>query len=743
MEDALTSKRLCESETFELARQGDGTPRQRLSVVKTNSDSTVAGVDLAGGFQGDEIHGFLSSTTSAPTTTSSSSNYHEIEDDGSTGSPVEGRGQGSEESFRDASNDPNQGQVEPVRMGLDMNRSDAHFTTPGKARSKDEGKNIFGVWKVGRTIGRGSSGTVKLVRHLPTGQICVVKCVRRQTERSDGSKVERNKDGVSYREHFLIREALMGVLLDHPNIIRMHSYVMGVKHFYFFFEYVPGKDLADLVASHGRLSERRTRQIFHQILSAIDYAHRSFVVHRDIKLENIRIHPDNTVKVLDFGFATFHSDRFKQHSSCGSPCYAAPEIYAQKAYHGPEVDIWSLGVCLYGMVVGSLPFDKTSFRELSQEICLDVKDLIESMLRVRPEQRATMKYVLEHPWVNKISLPMDISAPLIDDFLPATNQKWVENLLRMPKHERGEMILRELDRLAQSRCTDMETDWRKDVEEKRLKQKEEDAARRSTARAETPRDRMFRGSIHQSPSIAPPSQSRRSIMVSKEVFWNHVQSKMAATEASFKESIQKFRRMFSSIAHNDHIDVSPRVAGFGRESFIPEPPPLPFNTDVGSNSPRKIAYEEGASPQRRYGHTFHTDNPENPLIDEVDKDLASRADAELKSKSHTKRPKWLRRVFKDERWHLKWLRRHVEVEDVLLDVSLLPEPQINKDEDSMPASVEQNAANEISTIQPEENVEKEEEDEDDHSFVALRSSFGYEKLVRNKINQMVRKLTLR
>ncbi|KAI8837030.1 kinase-like domain-containing protein [Chytridium lagenaria] len=239
-----------------------------------------------------------------------------------------------------------------------MNRSDVHLVTFGRKRSKDEGKTIFGVWRVGRTIGRGSSGTVKLVRHIPTGKI-----------KADGTKLERNNDGVSYKEHFMIREALMGVLLEHPNIIRMHSYAMGVKHFYFFFEYVAGKDLADVVAASGRLSERRTRYIFKQILSAVDYSHRSFIVHRDLKLENIRVSMDTyTVKVLDFGFATFHSDRFKQHSSCGSPCYAAPEIYAQRPYQGPEVDMWSLGVCLYGMAVGSLPFDKTSFRELSSSV---------------------------------------------------------------------------------------------------------------------------------------------------------------------------------------------------------------------------------------------------------------------------------------------------------------------------------------------------------------------------------------
>lgn len=100
-----------------------------------------------------------------------------------------------------------------------------------------------------------------------------------------------------------------------------------------------------------------------------EYIHRNHVAHRDIKLENIRFNNvTGTVKLLDFGFASFYAPKHFLETNCGSPCYASPEIYDNKPYDPQLVDIWSLGVCLFGMVTGCLPFDGGDFKTLAANV---------------------------------------------------------------------------------------------------------------------------------------------------------------------------------------------------------------------------------------------------------------------------------------------------------------------------------------------------------------------------------------
>lgn len=205
-------------------------------------------------------------------------------------------------------------------------------------------RGTIGRWRLGKTIGEGSSGKVKLAIHIDTQAECVVKAVRRPKLN------QGNKEGMTRvykRELYMIREACLGNMLNHPNIVKLTSAFLGENHFYCFFELVEGEDLVDHISRFGAMSEAKTRDIFRQIVSAVDYVHRNHIVHRDIKLENIRYNSTSgVVKLLDFGFATFyHQDPLI--TNCGSPCYAAPEIYDNLKYDGCLVDVWSLGVFLH------------------------------------------------------------------------------------------------------------------------------------------------------------------------------------------------------------------------------------------------------------------------------------------------------------------------------------------------------------------------------------------------------------
>ena len=129
-------------------------------------------------------------------------------------------------------------------------------------------------------------------------------------------------------------------------------------------EYAAKGDIFDYLVSHGRLAEPQARHFFVQILSAVKYCHSQGVVHRDLKAENLLLDSEGSIKLADFGFSNYFEEESLLSTFCGSPPYAAPELFEGKQYVGSKVDIWSLGVVLYVLVSGTLPFDGSTLSEL-------------------------------------------------------------------------------------------------------------------------------------------------------------------------------------------------------------------------------------------------------------------------------------------------------------------------------------------------------------------------------------------
>jgi tRNA A-37 threonylcarbamoyl transferase component Bud32 len=247
--------------------------------------------------------------------------------------------------------------------------SDARPTQPTtNLRRRTTVDTKTGHWELGKTVGAGSMGKVKLARNKETGEQVAVKIVPRQsTEVEHRTQQERDRADHS-KEIRTAREAAIVTLVDHPYICGMRDVVRTNYHWYMLFEYVNGGQMLDYIISHGRLKEKQARKFGRQISSALDYCHRNSIVHRDLKIENILISKTGDIKIIDFGLSNLFSPRSTLKTFCGSLYFAAPELLQAKQYTGPEVDVWSFGIVLYVLVCGKVPFDDQSMPQLHAKI---------------------------------------------------------------------------------------------------------------------------------------------------------------------------------------------------------------------------------------------------------------------------------------------------------------------------------------------------------------------------------------
>ncbi len=268
----------------------------------------------------------------------------------------------------------------------------------------------IGEYDLVKTIGSGSTGKVKLAVHRRSGEQVAVKIVpRRQLE----GKRRSSKETTASRERRILREAAILNLINHENIVKLKDFLITADYFCMFFEFVDGVQLLDYIVSHGKLEESQARAFFRQILSAVDYCHHNSIVHRDLKIENILVERGSQarIKLLDFGLSNFFHPDAHLDTFCGSLYFAAPELLSGHIYTGPEVDVWSLGIVLYVLVCGRVPFDDKSLAALHEKIktcnltvpervSVPCRELLFRMICKAPECRATMDEVIFHTWTN-------------------------------------------------------------------------------------------------------------------------------------------------------------------------------------------------------------------------------------------------------------------------------------------------------------------------------------------------------
>ncbi|XP_062916422.1 MAP/microtubule affinity-regulating kinase 4-like isoform X3 [Mobula hypostoma] len=265
------------------------------------------------------------------------------------------------------------------------------------ASCTDEQPHI-GNYRLLKTIGKGNFAKVKLARHILTGREVAIKII---------DKTQLNPTSLQK----LFREVRIMKCLNHPNIVKLFEVIESEKTLYLVMEYASGGEVFDYLVSHGRMKEKEARAKFRQIVSAVQYCHQRNIVHRDLKAENLLLDADCNIKIADFGFSNEFQYGSKLDTFCGSPPYAAPELFQGKKYDGPEVDIWSLGVILYTLVSGSLPFDGQNLKELRERVLrgkyrvpfymsTDCENILKRFLVLNPAKRGTLEQIMKDKWIN-------------------------------------------------------------------------------------------------------------------------------------------------------------------------------------------------------------------------------------------------------------------------------------------------------------------------------------------------------
>jgi len=312
---------------------------------------------------------------------------------------------------------------------------DTNFVIPAK----------IGKYRFHRAIGKGSTSNVYTVLSDDNREKLCCKVISKQIIQSESSI-----------KH--LRSEISNILqCDHPNILRITDIMQDSTNFYIITEFCSKGTLYELITTETKLSEEQSKDIFHQVISALEYLHQIGIVHRDIKPENIYIDNNNMVRIGDLGLSSVTIGLLT--TQCGTLTYCSPEIISNSPYDGKLSDIWSCGVLLYVMVTGRVPWTAKQTAILTEQIkkakiapptgisaqCLD---LITKMMAVDPEKRPSCQEILNHPWlvgsdtclVASHTLP-SIRPQLIGMFFDDTNEMSSLPTLKVNrKPDRGEAV---------------------------------------------------------------------------------------------------------------------------------------------------------------------------------------------------------------------------------------------------------------------------------------------------------------
>ncbi|KOB69887.1 Serine/threonine-protein kinase 6 [Operophtera brumata] len=310
--------------------------------------------------------------------------------------------------------------LRPLATKTNTNDTQEQSSTSSELKKEDKKKSwMLTDFELGRPLGKGKFGNVYLAREKESHYVVALKVLFK-------SQIQDAEI-----EHQVRREVEIQCRLRHPNILRMYGYFHDEKRIYLILEYAKHGALYHLLKQCKRFDEKTAASYVRDLAKALLYCHSKKVIHRDIKPENLLIGHKMELKMADFGWSV-HSPSSRRMTLCGTLDYLSPEMVEGKP-HNYAVDIWSLGVLCYELLVGMPPFDAIDSHQTYKKIRYVIikypafisekaKDLMGKLLVVNPEQRMPLANVLQHPWIVE-NAPEGSHPPANNSHPPANNPR--------------------------------------------------------------------------------------------------------------------------------------------------------------------------------------------------------------------------------------------------------------------------------------------------------------------------------
>lgn len=274
-----------------------------------------------------------------------------------------------------------------------------------------------GKYDLFRTLGEGAYGKVKYAVNKELNEPVAIKIL-------DKEKIQKQNMGAQIKKEIMIMR-----MITHKNVIAVKDVFATSSKIFIVVELVEGGELFEHLVDRTVLPEDEARFFFHQLVNGLMYCHSAGICHRDLKPENLLLDSNGNLKISDFGLSTLYvgdadaegNQRAELlHTTCGTPNYVAPEVLESRGYDGKKADVWSVGVILFVLLAGYLPFEEKTMPALFSKIkradfaypmwfSPNARALLSGILVPNPAGRFALVDVFNHAWLQGTRSPPSIS----------------------------------------------------------------------------------------------------------------------------------------------------------------------------------------------------------------------------------------------------------------------------------------------------------------------------------------------